>query len=184
MMQYHLNKMDFDLRWTKVSAGFMAVSIFLLAVYYLGFCNLQDIGFGEELLNFWFPLVLGFVYIAMLQMLRINSPGIYAIMGVAFCVMLICSLFAAGSVVRIVIGIIWYIICAGVLLLAAGGFMPGTAPAAVCFGIAAFARLMFAVFGAASLPELVSECANMSVILSIMFLPLGMVKGKKKELSK
>ena len=181
MKQYQRNRMDFDNRWTKVSAGFMAVSIFLLTVYYLGICNLLDVGFGEELLNFWLPVVLGFAYIAMLQMLRINSPGIYAIMGAAFCVMLICSLFAAGGVVRIIFGILWYIVCAGVLLMAAGGYMPGTAPAAVCFGIAAFVRLMFAIFGSNSLPELVSELANLSVILAMMFLPLGMVKVKKKE---
>lgn len=178
MKQYQQNKMDFSSRWTGVSAGFMAVAVFLLAVYYLGCRNFKDISFLEELLNFWSPMILGFAYIALLKMLRLNAPGVYALMGTAFCVMLICSLFAAGGVVRIIFGIALYVICGGVLTLAAGGYTPGTAPAAVCFGFAAFVRLLFALFGTDSIPELVSELASLSIILSMTFLPLGMKKVK------
>lgn len=182
LKQYQQNKMDFESKWTGVSAGFMAASIFLLAVYYLGFCNFNDIIFLEELLNFWCPMILGFAYLALMKILRINAPGIYALMGTAFCVMLICSLFAAGGVARIILGIFLYILCGGVLLLSAGGYTPGTAPASACFALAAFIRLMFALFGTDSIPELVSELASLCIILSMTFLPLGMKKVKKKEL--
>ena len=175
--------MNFESKWLRMSAGFMAVSCFLLIVYYLGISNLADIGLVEQILNLWLPVIIGSAFIAMTQMLRLNTPGLYAIIGAALCVMLICSLFVAGGIVRIILGTIWYILCGLVLLMAAGGYLPSTAPASVCFAVAGIGRVLFALFSAPSLAALVSEFANLSIVVSLLFLPMGMDKVKKKELS-
>lgn len=181
MKQYDRYRMDFSGQAVRLSGIFMAVSMFLLTVYYLGIRNLQDIGGIAALILFWIPIILGVIYLVLLQMLRWNAPGIYAILGALFCLLLMFGLFTGDSVLRIVLGIPAYLICGAVLVLAAGGYLPGRLPAAICFGVVIAVRFLFFDLGHISGTDWVDEISSLCQLVSLMLLPMGMVKGKSKS---
>lgn len=180
MKQYNRYQMDFFSKYIRLSGLCMAASLFLLMVYYLGIRNLQDIGVGGALVKLWLPLILGAVYLLLLQMLRWNAPGVYAILGALFCLMMLFGVFSTGNIGRIILGVLGYLVCGAVLILAAGGYLPGRLPATICFAVMAAGRLMFdmaSVSGAGWVDTVAALCQ----IFALIFLPMGMKKGKLKE---
>lgn len=180
MKQYARYQMDFTGRYIKWSGLCMASSLFLLIVYYLGIENLEDYTLGAELVKLWIPLCLGAVYLVLLQMLRWNAPGLFAILGALFCLMMFFGVFTTGNTPRIVLGVLGYPICGAVLIMAVAGFLPGLLPATMCFGAVLAGRILFdlnSVSGAGWVDSLAAICQ----LMSLMFLPMGLKKGKLNE---
>lgn len=179
MKQYHQYQMNFTGKAAYFSGIFMGLSVFALAVYYLAIRNMSDIGRGELVICFWLPLVLGVVYIALLNAVRWNAPGLYAIFGVLFCVLHILSAFVAGGFFRIMLDCIVYVICAAVLLVVMGGYFPARLPASLCFAIALVLRIVLFDIGRLSTVEWIQETAPLCVLASLMCLPVSVKPVKK-----
>lgn len=181
MKQYHQYQMDFSCKWIGSSAFCMGLSLFLSALFYLGYCNMQDVSVWELIVCLWLPLILGITYLVLLRILRWNAPGVYAMIGAAVCLVLILQSLTAGSAGRIVLGIPIYLLCGVVLLIVMGGFFPAKLPAMLMFGIAIAIRVVFFDLAGLSVSEWVAEGAALACLASLLFLPMGLKEINKRK---
>ncbi len=179
MKRYHRYQMDFDSKASWFSGICMGLPIFLLAVYYLFMQEIDQLSIGKLILNLWIPVALSFGFLVLLRIVRWNAPGAFAIVGAAVCLLLIAQLFPTGNVLRIVAGTFCYIICGGLLILCAGGFLPGRMIASLAFLTVLLLRLL--VFGRASGWAWLPEMSALSTIAGLMFLPVSFREGKTKK---
>ena len=142
MKQYNRYVMNPDGKWTRASVLCMAGGLFTLAVYYFGLRGLISVGFLEAVFCLFLPLILMAGYIALIHFMKWNAPGLFAIMGLLLCVFLFFGTFGSGSVLRIILGVIWYPLCALILVACAGGYLPGKQPAVYAFPIAILFRFI------------------------------------------
>lgn len=180
MKQYYRYQMNFDGKAVWLSGVCMGIAIFALVVYYLFLGDITQISTGVKVMDLWLPVGLCAIYIALLRVIRWNAPGVYAILGAVFCLLLIIGLFSYGGV-RLILGVAGYILCGAVLILCTGGYIPGRLPAAVCFAAVLLVRLLSFDFGKITGSAWLPEIATLSMIAGLMFLPLGMIPGKKQE---
>ncbi|MBQ7817198.1 MAG: hypothetical protein IJ388_00175 [Oscillospiraceae bacterium] len=137
--------MNPDGKWTKASVLCMAGALFALAVYYFGLRGLISVGFLEAVFCLFLPLILMVGYIVLIHFMKWNAPGLFAIMGLLFCIFLFFGTFGSGNVLRIILGVVWYPLSALILVGSAGGYLTKKQPAVFVFPIAIFFRLI--IFG-------------------------------------
>ena len=92
-------------KWAKASALLMALSLFLRAVFYLGFTNFYDIGFIEAVFCALIPLFLSSAYVVLMYGVHRNAPGTYALIAAAFCAYLFIWRFYSGSFIRVILAL-------------------------------------------------------------------------------
>lgn len=180
MKQYRRYQMNFAGEWLRRSAMCMGLSVFLLAVYYLGFHNLKDFSFGTLLVGFWLPLILGVVFVVLLRGLKWNAPGIYALLCVAFCLVYILGTFLTGSVLRILIGIPVFALCAAVYIVIVGGYFPSWMPASLYFAGVIVVRLLVFDSGLSGITDWIKEAAVLCSMGAFLLLPMGLKEVKRK----
>lgn len=180
LKQYHRYRMQFTGKWANGSAICMGASIFLLAVYFFLLRDFSSIKTGEAVFLLALPLLLGVAYLVLFRFVRLNSPGAFAILGAVFCLVLMIGSFSTGYILRIVLGCVWYILSALVMLACAGGFLPGALPASLMFRVAFIVRLLFDL-KVRSLSTWVFEASNLALILSLSCLPMLFVPVKHKR---
>lgn len=183
MKQYRRYRMDFSGEWLRRSAMCMGFSVFVQAVYYLGICNLQDLGFGTLLIGLWLPMLLGVGYVVLLRGLKWNAPGVYGLLCAAFCVVYILGALLTGNVLRIILAIIGYLLCAAVYLIVVGGYFPSWLPAVLVFVAAMVLRVILFDLGRLSVSDWIAEAGTLSSMAAFALLPLGLKKVEIKELS-
>lgn len=179
MKQYRRYQMNFAGEWLRRSAMCMGMSVFLLAVCYLGIYNLQDLTFGELLTGFWLPLILGVVYVVLLRGIKWNAPGVYAILCAAFCLVYILGSFQTENAFRILLSIPGYILAAVVYLVVVGGYFPAWLPASLYFLGAILIRILFFDHGL-SVTDWLKEGATLLSMASFALLPVGLKQVKNR----
>ena len=103
----------------------MGLSFFLRVVYYFGFTNIFTYDTATIILQIILPLAVCAGYIVLLRAVKLNAPGVFAIFGAAFCLMIMIWNFSSGDALRIVLSILFYLLSGLVLLATAGGYLPG-----------------------------------------------------------
>ena len=174
-------QMDFNGKYTRWSLLSMGISFFLFMVYTFGVCNLADAGFFKALFLMLIPAVLAAGYVVMLKIKELNAPGIYGLIGAGLCLCMLISTFFTGSIIRIILGVIWYAVCAVLLLACVGGYLPSVAPATIVFGIAVVARFIILLFAGAGLETFILNLAVVFCFASLLFLPLSLKQGRLKN---
>lgn len=177
---YKRYQMDMAGKWARFCGVMMSASFFLRIVYYFGLKNLRDIPGSEIFATMILGLVLCAGFVVVLNYLRLNAPGIYGILGSAHCLLLIIGNFSSGSALRIVLSILWYVLCALVLLATIAGYLPGRLLSAGMFFFAAFVRLAAFDLGKISLLRWVTEGAVLCVILALAAIPMALKPVKEK----
>lgn len=177
---YEHYQMDMTGKWARFCGVMMSASFFLRIVYYFGLKNLRDIPGSEIFATMILGLLLCAGFVVVLNYLRLNAPGIYGILGAAHCVLLIIGNFSSGSVLRIVLSIIWYVLCALVLLATIAGYLPGRLLSAGMLFMAAFVRLLAYDLGKISLIRWVTEAAVLCAILALAAIPMALKPIKSK----
>ena len=183
MKRYHVYRMNFTSDWMRRSGMCMGLSVFFLAAYYLGLHGLGDFNFGTMLLHFWLPLALGVGLIVLSRVVKLDAPGVYAIIGAAFCLVYLLQAVTSGNGFRFLLGLPGYLLCGAIYLVVLGGFFPSKMPASLGFLIAIVLRFILFDIGRLSIAGWVKEGAVLCALASFMFLPYGMYSTKKKELS-
>ena len=173
MKQYHRYKMDFSAKSIWFSTICMGASLFLLVLHYLAFRYFTDTPMWELTVFLWIPAFLGIGYVILLRIVRLNAPGVYAILGVLICMLMLVWECLGGNTMHMVLFGILYILSGVVLILASGGFIPGRLPAFIVFAIVFVLRLVFTDFDAVSI-------ARLGILASLMLLPLAMIPGREK----
>ena len=178
MKQYHRYQMDFESPWVHASAVCVGVAMFLRVFCFLGLQYMED---PEALLwAVWLPVGVGLVYTVLLKGIRLNAPGIYGLIGILMCLCLLQGVFATGNLVRIVLGVLGYILCCGIMIICVDGHLPGRLPATVCFGILLGCRVLIFDLGRIDGMDWMITLADWAILASLVCLPMGMVPRKEK----
>lgn len=180
MKPFYRYQVDFKGKWTRWSLLSMAVSFFFFMVYTFGVSNLAEVGFFKAVFVMLLPTVLTAGYIVLLKIKELNAPGIYGLIGAGICLCALIGTFFSGSVVRMILGIIWYPVCAISLLACVGGYLPSVVPAASVFGITVFVRFFFLLASGAGLDGLVGDLAALFSFGAFICLPFGLKQGRMK----
>ncbi len=179
MKRYHRYEMDFGSKAARLSGICDGLPILLLSVYYFLIQDISTVSLWNQLLNLWLPLLLCLGWLVLLRIVKWNSPGSFAIIGGALCFVLMLQLFGSGNVLRIILGIALYLIGGGLLILCAGGYLPGRLIAALAFLLILVLRFLF--FGKVSGFDWLREISCLSVLLGLVFLPISFRDPKNKE---
>lgn len=179
LKQYTRYQLDFTSKWTAACGVLMGMSFFLRIVYYFGLMSLRDVGIIELLTSAIIGILLCGGMVIYLSCLHRNAPGLYAMAGAVHCLMLMILSFTSGSAVQIIIACIWYLLAAGVLLITAGGYLPGRLLAAFMFFIPIFVRFFFYDLGKLGLIAWFRELAVLSVLAALGCFAMGLKASKQ-----
>lgn len=133
--------MNFKTRWSTLAAVFLALSFFLRVIHFTILSNITTFGGGALFLHLILPLLLCIIGMILFRALRLRHPLIYAILGALLCIMLLIWNCSSGNVLRIVLSVIWYLVCGSALVMTALGFIPWKLPVSTAFAVALFVRL-------------------------------------------
>ncbi len=178
LKQYMRYQMDFSGKWAPASAALTGASFFLRILYYFVFTDITTRSAVEIVFAIILPLLLFAGYFVLLGVLKWNAPGIYGILGCALCLFLVISGFFSGSILRILLGIIFYLIIGVGLLATVGGYLPGRLPVTLIILSVLTVRIFFFLSGSHSAAEFCME-ASMLCLLAAMF---ALVRGLKAVL--
>ncbi len=170
LKQYVRYEMDYRGNWSAASAVFMGLSFFLRVLYYFGFINLKDIGAGEVIFSLILPLLLCGTFLVFFSLLKWNAPGLFAIAGVVFCLLLMGWNFSSGNVLRILLSIFLYVFAAVILFATALGYLPGKLPSTAVFGVIFGCRILLFSFSASGIASLSLEFSALFLLLSLLAL--------------
>ena len=105
-------------------AGFLAgCAFFLRIVYYFGFMNVTQIGFWEILSGMILPMALWIAFMVLMRGMRLNAPGMYALLLCGFCLLTILESFGSGMVAHIILSILCYPLLGALILATTGGYL-------------------------------------------------------------
>ncbi len=180
LKQYTRFQMNFSGKWVNVCGALMGVSFFLRIVYYFGLTNLADIGMGEILVEMALGILICGLFLLLLSCIHLNAPGLYGILGTAYCLILIVGLFSGGWV-RILLGTVWYLLSAVVLLATVGGYLPGKLLSAGMFAFALLIRFFCFDLGKLGLFTWVLEASNLCAIAGLVCLPMSLKPAKLRK---
>lgn len=181
LKKYNQYQMDMRGKWTQFCGIMMGCSFFLRIVYYFGLINLRDVAGSEIFATMLLGLVLCATFVIVLNYLRLNAPGIYGILGAVQCLLLIIGNFSGGSVLRIVLSILWYTFAAVVLLATIGGYLPGRVFSSVLFFASVLIRFAFFDLGKIGLLRWVTEAAVLCALLALAAIPMALKPVNKKK---
>ncbi len=171
MKRYHRYQIDYQGKAIWLSGICIALSVFLQAVYDLFLQGIGTVGVLAQIFNLWLPLILSMGYLVLLRIIKWNAPGTLALIGAAFCLLLMLQLFTCGAVLRIILGILGYLVGGALLIFCAGGFLPGRLVASLVFLVILVLRLL--LFRSATGLDWIAEISDLSVIAGLMFLPIS-----------
>ena len=181
LKQYERYQIDFCGKWVTAAGGFMGLSVFLRIVQYFGVHMITDFGVGDIVLHLAIPTLFSALFIYLLHGIRWNAPGVYGILGAAFCLLLIIWNFFSGNVLRIVASLIWYLIAGTVFLGTTAGYVPGRFLAFLSLTLPLGMRVLFYDLPFPAFSDLFGECADLCLIASLALFPFALIPGKKPE---
>lgn len=171
-------RLHFAGKWAGWSAILMALSFFASMVYSFGFSNLAAAGFGRAVFMMLFPAVISAAYVFLLRFRKLNAPGLYGVLGAALCACLLISSFFSGSVIRIILSILWYPVCAGAILGFVGGYLTSANVVTAVFAITIGVRFLFFSVSFFDTAMWIRELSVLSSLASLMLLPRCMIAAK------
>lgn len=176
-------RMDLDGKQHMAAAALMGGAFFLRAAYYFGFTRPEEAGVWNLLIFLILPMLLEGAFMVMLRGLRLNMPGTYGIMGAAYCVLLLLQSFQAGGLLRIILAVPAYLICAAALVGVGWGLLSKSLTVAVLLVTFAVRFLVFDLSGfvfSLRVIAFIREAAALCGILSLVCLALGLREKKQK----
>lgn len=175
LKQYLRYKMDFNSKWVRNSAFFIGLSFFARILYLFVLNDITQLSVGGWIVQLSLPLLLCLAYIVLIRVVKWNAPGVFAILGTLFCLLVIIWNCYSGNALRIILSILFYSVASVALLATAAGFLPGKQiPAVILITLLVF-RIVFYSTSLSGLNLWILEISVLSVIASLYFLPLGFV---------
>ena len=159
----------------------MGLSFFLRVVYYFGLTNILTYNVGAIILNIILPLLLCAGYIVLLRAVKLNAPGIFAILGAAFCLMILIWNFSTGDVLRILLSVVFYLLAGLLLLGTAGGYLPGRLPSSAIFMVLLMSRFLFYGPAGSQIGYMILELSVLCIPASLFCLTRSLKEGKNKK---
>jgi len=180
LKQYHTYRVDFSGRPVRVVGGLMGIYLFLTVLYHFFLSDASRSSAIGWIVDIVLPVCLSVAMIVLLCVFRMNAPGVYGILGAAFCVLFVLSNFSQGNILRILLAVVWYLICGLIILMTSGGLLPEIPLATAFFLIAMIVRALFFDLGKLTSLQWIPEIGVLSAILALAILPIAFQKGKIK----
>lgn len=111
-------------KWAGLSAAFMGLAFFSQAIYYLTVHNLTLCSTAEIIFCMILPLLVSFLWMILIRTMPLKQSVIFGVLAALVCVVLTIQGFFAGSTLQIILGTIWYILTAAVIVFVSFGFLP------------------------------------------------------------
>ena len=181
LKQYHRCRMDFNTKAAGFTGLFTGAYLFLLCVYFFYLRDLASITVGETVFGIILPMLFCIVFIVLFRFVKLNAPGLFAILGAVFCLLLMINAFSSANLLRGILGGVWYILCGFVLIIAAGGYLPGTLPASTMFSVGLCLRVVLFDLSLRGIHDWVYELAHLMLISALICLPRCIVPAKPRK---
>ena len=181
-IKLHKYHMDPDGKYHVGAAALMGASFFLRVAYYFGFTRPENAGVWTLLVFLIFPMVLEAAFMSMLRGIKLDLPGVYGIMGAAYCLLMILQSFQLGSVLRVILAIVGFVICGGALVGVGWGVLSkslGVTTLLLTFSV----RLLAFDLGLLlrlRLIALIREAAGLCAILALALFCAGLCEKTRK----
>lgn len=167
---YARYQMNFKSSWMQPSAVLMGLSFYLRVFHYFGFTYISQWTFWDVVFQILLPLLLCGTFVVLIGAIKVNSPGIFAILGAGLCLhFAIWNLFGAG-IVRVILGFVVYLLSGAVLLLTAGGYIPWKRLSSGLLLVPAVVRIFLIDVPAMGLGGLVLEGSVLCCMISLFCL--------------
>ncbi|MBE6959277.1 MAG: hypothetical protein E7448_00940 [Ruminococcaceae bacterium] len=181
LKQYDRYIVDFKSKWTTRCAALLGVSLFVRVVYFFGIKNLTECGAGQVIFDMVLTMGLCVGFLVMFSALRRNAPGLYALMGAGFCLLLMISTFSSGNALRIVLAIVGYLLAGTILVITVSGYLPGKLLSSVMFLLPMAVRFLAFDLGKIGLFTWVIELSWLLTLASMFCFTRGMKPYKRNE---
>lgn len=161
----------------------MGLSFFLRAVYYFACVQIETVGFFELLVWMILPMVLEGAFIVMLRVLKLNMPGVYALMAAAVGLLMVLQSFGYGSIVRTVLAIVAYVGCSVLIIGVAGGYLSKQIAVASYLVTALIRFLCFELFQMIfhlRVVAFIKDATGLFALLGLMYLAASFKNMEKK----
>ena len=179
----HDYRMDFEGRRHFWTTALMGCAFFLRAVYYFGFTRPETVGAWNLIIFLIAPMFIEAAFMVLMRGIRYNAPGVYGIMGAAYCLLLMLQSFQSGSVVQIILGVIAYLVCGAAVIAVTGGLLSKGVAVTALFSTLVVRFLCFDLSGYIFSFRIVTFIREASALCGI--LGLGMLcLGLKEKTSK
>ena len=165
-------QIDFSCKWCGIFSAFMGGSLFFTTVRYFGLINLVDCGFGEILFLMILPMLISVAFVVLVWGMQLNAPGIYGILGMCCCALLIIGSIFTGDILRIILSILGYGAGAAALYFAVAGRIRSASMTSSVFVAALIIRILLYSFRSFNLSALAMEGAALCMIAGLSCLPL------------
>ncbi|MBE6917597.1 MAG: hypothetical protein E7470_06855 [Ruminococcaceae bacterium] len=176
LKQYCRFQVDFKSKWIEACPLFMGLGFFATLVYYFAVTTLRDVPIIEAIAAILSGVLATAAFVVCMKCLFLNAPGLYAIFGAIQCVAIILIDIANGGAAQIVLSIIWYLLAGAVLVLTAGGYLPGRLLAGLMFLIPIPVRILFFDLGKLGLLQWVRELSVLLILAGIGCMAMGLTR--------
>ena len=171
---YRRYRMNFSGKWFTAFCALCGLAVFLRFVYYFMFADLAQCGTGEVVFNLVLPVVLLCGIIVIMKLVRLDAPGILAILGCVVCLLLTINGFDTQNILRLVFSLLGYTAGGALLLLTVAGFVPTRQFSVILFAILLILRVL--LFRPVIVTALLTECSDLCMIASLAIMPATMRK--------
>ena len=124
LKKYFDYRMNFRRNWTTASGALMGMALFARMVYYFGLMDIGSMGIFELVFLMALPLLLSAGYIILLRFVKLNAPGVFAILGAVLYLLVMMGSIYTGDILRTVLAVLSYVLVSCLLLGTAGGYLP------------------------------------------------------------
>lgn len=174
---YRSYRMNFSSGWLTAYCAFCGISFFLRCLYYFVFSNLTELSVWTIISSLILPLMLLFGVIVLFKVIRLDAPGILALIGCGMCLVLILNGFAPSNIGKIIFSLIGYSAGAALLLMTVAGFVPTRQFSVILFVILIGLRiLLFRPTG--GVVAYILESSDIFVLASLAIMPAAMRVAK------
>ena len=181
LKRYDRYIMDFKGKWVTRCAALMGVSLFVRVVYFFGLMNFTQCTAGQIFFDMVLSMGLCVVFLILLSAMRRNAPGLYAVLGTCFMVLIMITTFASGNALRIVLAVLGYSVASLVLIATIGGYLPGRLLSSLMILIPLAVRFLCFDLGSLGLFQWVLEASWLLVLASLFCLTRALKPAKHKS---
>lgn len=181
LKQYERYGMDFKGKWISKCAAIMGVSLFIRVVYFFGLTNFSECGAMQIIFDMVLTMGLSVAFLVFIAALRRNAPGLYALMGCGFLLLIMISTFPSGDALRIILAILAYSGAALALVGTVGGYVPGRMLSTLTILLPVAIRFLAYDLGKLGLFTWVLEISRLLVVVSLLCFVWSLKPIKKMQ---
>ena len=181
LKQYEPYIVDFKSKWATRCGALLGVSLFIRVVYFFGIKNIMECTAGQVIFDMVLTMGLCVGFLVLFSAMRRNAPGMYALMGAGFCLLLMVSTFSGGNPLQIVLAVLGYLLAGGVLVFTVSGYLPGKLLSSALFLLPLVLRLMVFDLGKIGLFTWVIEFSWLLILASMFCLTRALKPYKRNE---